>query len=197
MKTARPTLSDIAKKFGISKQAVSRALRDMPDISIQTRKAVQAYSREIGYSMNWAAKSLATQTSGLIGIGMGSFTNPFFQEVTYALSRSIKQAGFIPVLVDVEATIKGLSGTSQSFAPEMPLDGLILLEGWYDMHLTEKQISLLDSNVAPTLYRGNLMSRIVDQVQVDWYSASRVLTRHLIENGHRRIAAIRGTGGSS
>ena len=192
----RPTLADIAAQFGVSKQAVSRALRDMPDISQRTRKEIQEYAREVGYAVNWAARSLKSRRSGLIGIGMGSFTNPFFQDVTYALSKSIKQAGFTPVLVDVEAALENAGGSVLGRAPDVRLDGLILLEGWYDLKLTEAQIAFLDSSVAPTLYRGNLSSGLVDQVHVDWYAASRALTRHLIELGHRRIGTIRGVGGS-
>jgi DNA-binding LacI/PurR family transcriptional regulator len=195
MNKARPTLSDIAEKFGISKQAVSRALRDMPDIGQKMRLDIQEHAQEIGYAVNWAARSLATRRSGLLGIGMGSFANPFFQDVTYALSRSIKREGFTPVLVDVEAALETSGGQSAARASDVPLDGLILLEGWYDLQLTEAQIAFLDRSVAPTLYRGNLSSDLVDQVQVDWYAASRTLTRHLIELGHRKIGTIRGVGG--
>lgn len=191
----RPTLSDIAAQFGISKQAVSRALRNMPDISQKMRQEIQEYAQEIGYSVNWAARSLTARRSGLVGIGMGSFSNPFFQDVTYALSRSIKQAGFTPVLVDVEAALAVPGGKMAWRAPDVRLDGLILLEGWYNLQLTDAQIAFFDHYVAPTLFRGNLSSELVDQVQVDWYAASRTLTRHLIEIGHRRIGTIRGVGG--
>lgn len=196
MNRARPTLSDIAEKFGLSKQAVSRALRDMPDISQKTRLEIQAYAHEIGYTVNWAARSLATRRSGLVGIGMGSFTNPFFQDVTFSLSKSIKKAGFTPVLVDVEAALASPAAGVSGHAPDVRLDGLILLEGWYDLQLTESELTFLDRSVAPTLFRGNMASERVDQVRVDWYDAARTLTRHLIDLGHRRIGTIRGVGGT-
>ncbi len=168
----------------------------MPDIGQKTRLEIQAYAQQIGYTVNWAARSLATRRSGLVGIGMGSFTNPFFQDVTFALSKSIKKAGYTPVLVDVEAALASSGAAVSDHAPDVRLDGLILLEGWYDLQLTENEFAFLDRSVAPTLFRGNMASERVDQVRVDRYDAARTLTRHLVDLGHRRIGTIRGVGGT-
>jgi len=170
----------------------------MPDISERLRMEVQQYAQEIGYSVNSAARSLKSRRSGLLGIGMGSFTNPFFQDVTYALCRSIKQAGFTPVLVEVESALEAAGRAAKGQSPDVRIDGLILLEGWYDLHLTDAQVTFLDRKVAPTIFRGNLQSdHVLDQVHVDWYASAQTLTRHLIELGHRKIGIIRGVGGSA
>ena len=45
-------LNDIAKKVGVSKMTVSRALRDDPAVAEATRKKVQTAAKELGYVPN-------------------------------------------------------------------------------------------------------------------------------------------------
>ena len=46
------TIKDLAAKLNISVSTVSRALKDNPEISQQTRKTVQALAKELGYKPN-------------------------------------------------------------------------------------------------------------------------------------------------
>ena len=46
------TIKDLAEKLNISVSTVSRALKDNPEISQQTRKTVQALAKELGYKPN-------------------------------------------------------------------------------------------------------------------------------------------------
>lgn len=45
------TIKDLAEKLNISVSTVSRALKDNPEISQQTRKTVQALAKELGLSL--------------------------------------------------------------------------------------------------------------------------------------------------
>jgi len=46
----RVTLNDIAKRYGVTKAAVSMALRDSPRISRERREQIQKLAREMGYA---------------------------------------------------------------------------------------------------------------------------------------------------
>ena len=52
------TIKDIAKILGISVSTVSRALKDHPDISVDTKREVQALAKKLNYSPNVIALSL-------------------------------------------------------------------------------------------------------------------------------------------
>ena len=54
----RPTLKTIARLAGVSHVAVSKALRDAPDISAATKERVKKIAEEIGYTPNLAARNL-------------------------------------------------------------------------------------------------------------------------------------------
>ena len=62
------TIKDLAEKLNISVSTVSRALKDNPEISQQTRKTVQALAKELGYKPNPIAVALKTHKSNTIGV---------------------------------------------------------------------------------------------------------------------------------
>ena len=191
--TAKPRLIEISEALGLSKTAVSRALRDMPDISEATRKRVKAYASKIGYRPNLAARSLATSRNHTIGVGMGAFANPFFQDVVYALLQETRAKEMSLSLLELAPD--PVSGDLKLF-PEGggAIDALVVLEGWYERGLTADKLRDLDRNVAPTIYRGNLEGDDFDQIQVDWRSAAFDITRYLLRLGHRNIGILRGVG---
>ena len=57
----RPTIKDVAARAGVSIATVSRALNEKGDVSVPTRERVREAARAIGYSADWAARSMATQ----------------------------------------------------------------------------------------------------------------------------------------
>ena len=60
------TIKDIARDWGIA-STVSRALKDNPDISQETRDAIHKYAREHNYKPNVLALNLRTSRSNTIG----------------------------------------------------------------------------------------------------------------------------------
>lgn len=85
----RPTLKSIAQIAGLSHVAVSKALRDAPDISAATKERVRKIADELGYTPNVAARNLylrRTSTIGMIVPAMGDNTayDLIFNEVSAA-----------------------------------------------------------------------------------------------------------------
>ena len=64
----RPTLKTIGQLTGLSHVAVSKALRDAPDISVATKKRVKKIAEELGYTPNVAARNLYLQRTSTIGM---------------------------------------------------------------------------------------------------------------------------------
>lgn len=52
------TIKDIARALNVSPSTVSRALKDNPDISRETRDLIHAYAREHNYKPNVLAVNL-------------------------------------------------------------------------------------------------------------------------------------------
>ena len=85
----RPTLKTIAQLAGLSHVAVSKALRDAPDISDATKERVRRIANELGYTPNVAARNLYLQRASTIGMvvpAMGDNTSYdlIFNEISAA-----------------------------------------------------------------------------------------------------------------
>ena len=83
----RPTtIVDVAKEAGVSRQTVTRALNNMPDVSAATAERVIAAATLLNYRPNRAAQGLVGGHSIVIGFVVEDLTNPFYPELASALS---------------------------------------------------------------------------------------------------------------
>ena len=62
------TLKEIAVRCGCSVATVSKALNEMPDISVLTSQRIREAAAQMGYQPNAAARTLKTSRSRTIGL---------------------------------------------------------------------------------------------------------------------------------
>lgn len=75
------TLKDIAVELNLSVQAVSRGLRNMPDIGPDTTKLIHETAARLGYQKNYAASYIRTQKSMSLGIIIADICNPLYSAI--------------------------------------------------------------------------------------------------------------------
>lgn len=86
----RATINDVARAAGVSKQTVSRAINDKPEISQTTKERILKIANEMGYRPSRLARAMNTQRTHLIGLVVPDIMNPFFPEV----ARGMQDAAF-------------------------------------------------------------------------------------------------------
>ena len=74
------TLHDIAKKLGVTKVTISKALRNHPDISLKTKELVQKTAEQLGYVPNFVARNLSAKRSNTIGLVVPKIAHHFFAQ---------------------------------------------------------------------------------------------------------------------
>lgn len=90
----QPTLKTIATKLGLGVTTVSRALKDGPELSLETRKSVQQTARELGYRINRAGLRLRTGKTNIISLVLdtqeqiGSFVSEMIFGITDGLAET-------------------------------------------------------------------------------------------------------------
>ncbi|RCS22287.1 LacI family DNA-binding transcriptional regulator [Phyllobacterium salinisoli] len=90
----RPTLKTIAFMAGLGVTTVSRALKDAPEIGIETRKRVQLIARQVGYRPNRAGVRLRTGKTNVIALVLNTqdeimgFTSHVIHGVSEALANT-------------------------------------------------------------------------------------------------------------
>ncbi|MCB9211848.1 MAG: LacI family DNA-binding transcriptional regulator [Ignavibacteriales bacterium] len=78
MKSSAITLSDIAKKLNVSTVTISKALRNHPDISINTKKKINDTAERMGYTPNYMARNLSSKKTNTIGLVVPKIAHFFF-----------------------------------------------------------------------------------------------------------------------
>ncbi len=94
MRKKTTTLNDIAQSLKISKVAVSKALRDHPDISTETKNRVREKAAELGYVPNFMARNLSSKKSNTIGLVVPKIAHHFFSEAIEAIYEAAYQKNY-------------------------------------------------------------------------------------------------------
>ena len=96
------TISDIAKRVGMTTITVSRALSKPDLVKPATLARILEVARELDYVPNAFARGLKRSESLIIGVITASVDNPFYSEMIKAISREAKQHGYTIMLVDTD-----------------------------------------------------------------------------------------------
>jgi DNA-binding LacI/PurR family transcriptional regulator len=92
-----PTMSDIAKHLGVSRQLVSVVFRDVPGASSETRRRVREAGRELGFSPHLGARSLRRAKSKDLGV-LFAPAHPTELEIVAAIYAAAAERGFEVIL---------------------------------------------------------------------------------------------------
>ena len=88
------TLKNISDMLHISISTVSRALKNHPDISDETKKKVMEAATMLEYEPNTYAINLRTKKSRLLGVIVSHISNYFYQSFIAAMEEEAKKAGY-------------------------------------------------------------------------------------------------------
>src|SRR5580704_15714161 len=184
------TLSDIAKDLDISVVTVSKALRNKGRISARTRSRVLKRAKELDYRPNWVARSLVTRRTYTIGLLLPDFTHPFFADIAKTIAETVRPRGY-HVIISYFEEDPDLERAEADSLLARRVDGLILASSQSPDRL--ELFQELRARKMPLV----LIDRPIDGVRasfvgVDNEAVGRLATTHLIEQGCRRIAHLRG-----
>ncbi|HET9016588.1 MAG TPA: LacI family DNA-binding transcriptional regulator [Thermomicrobiaceae bacterium] len=95
-----PTLEDVARRAGVSRQTISRVINGKGEVAAATRERVLAAVLELGYQPNSLARSLATRKSPVLGLVVPDITQPFYPQIARAVEDAAFAAGYSVFLCD-------------------------------------------------------------------------------------------------
>jgi len=185
----RATIRDIADAAGVSIATVSRVLNDRPDVSTETREAVLKVVREHGFTTNRSARGLAAGRTGLVGVTVPILHAEYFAVIVSGAAEALYEQDMriilCPTLHEHEREVTLLDRVMHGTT-----DGAILLlpaESGDELRALQAQgypFVVVDPRVS--------VGEGVPNVGAAHASGAMAATEHLLELGHRRIAAIKG-----
>ncbi len=188
MRSAQVTIKDIAKQLGISPSTVSRALKDHPDISKSTKKAVKELAEKLDYEPNAVALSLLSSKSNNIGLIIPEIVHYFFSQVISGIEDVAYDAGYQVIICQSNESYSREAKSVQALLSSR-IEGLILSisKETRDLehlnHLRKKNIPIVFFDRVPNDFQA-------DRVIIDDYNGAYQAVKHLIKTGCRQIAHL-------
>lgn len=181
-------LKDIADELGVSIVTVSKALRDRPDIAKETKAKILEHVKRMNYRPNLTARSLVTGRSFLIGLVVPDLIHPFFSEIAKALSTTLRKKDYF-LIVSSSENDPTLEQDEIEHMLAHRLDSYVVASCQHDPETYHK---ISETGVPLILLDRSFAGYPCNFVGVNDYRVGELATEHLIEQGRRRIAHIRG-----
>ena len=193
MRSNQITIKDIARILGISPSTVSRALKDHPDINTDTKKAVNELASKLKYQPNAVALSLKNSRSNTIGIIIPEIVHYFFSSVISGIEDVASQKGYTVIICQSNEKFEREASNAKALLSHR-VDG-ILISISKETNTFDHFVNLQEGGI-PLVFFDRIAPGInADQIITDDIDASYNATRHLIENGRKRIAHFAGPQG--
>lgn len=178
-------MKDIARDLGLSPMAVSKALRNHSDISAKTKERVLKRAAELNYRVDWVARSLRAGQTYLIGLVVPDLMQSFFAEIATVVAASLAPSGYHLVIAHTGENAAE-EATQIDLLVNRKVDGLIIASAQASGRSFKKL------KIPFVLVDRQLPGLKANFVGSENEEAGRIATAHLIEQGCRRIAHLRG-----
>lgn len=180
------TISEIAKRAGVSRSTVSRALQDHPRIREDTKARIRKIAEELGYVPNYIAQSLSVRRTLTFGMVITGVNNPFTWKVVEGVDVTAHSLGYSVLFSTSRNEQEHELEVIESFRRRR-VDGIIVISSHmgstYADHLGEIDIPVV-------LINHQESSEKLHTVRIDDYAGASLAVEHLLGLSHRRIAYV-------
>jgi LacI family transcriptional regulator len=191
MRMGAVTLRDLAKKLNLSITTVSRALAGYDDVAESTRQRVLEAAAELGYVPDVTARRLQkgrTDTIGLVIPTSGPrFSDPYFSELLAGIGN---EAGRHKYDLLVSTCAPDTPEEDEAYRRKVEgrlVDGLLVVR----TRINDRRIQYLVRTGFPFVAFGRSdLDLDFPYLDEDGFRGLELVTQHLIDLGHKRIACI-------
>ena len=179
------TIKDIARALNVSPSTVSRALKDNPDISRETRDLIHAYAREHNYKPNVLAVNLRSSRSNTIGVIVPQLVHHFFSCVLSGIETAAAEAGYNIIVAQSNESYGQEVKIVHSFLAARVCGVIASLAKNTEQY--DHYQELLNNNIPIVFYDRICTGLKTERVVVDDYAGSFAAVEYMIQTGCKRI----------
>ncbi|WP_019121239.1 LacI family DNA-binding transcriptional regulator [Brevibacillus massiliensis] len=185
---SKPTIEDVAKRANVSTATVSRVINRQGGVREKTKARILAAIEELNYIPNAVARSMVKKTTNTIGIIIPDLNNPFFPLVVSGIEQKAREKGYFTILCNTNESAETETELLKILM-ERSVDGLIITTA--DEQGDHLQ-AVIDAKIPIVAVDRSIKRFEVDTVLVGNIDGAYQATRHLILQGHQKIAIICG-----
>jgi LacI family transcriptional regulator len=191
MKKEKATIHDIARKLNITASTVSRALKDHPRISDETKKLVLKAAEKLNYQANHIAAALRNGKSNILGIIVPTADRSFFASVIRGIEEIANKSGYNVMICQTYDSYQKEIDTIEALL-KARVDGIIISHGKETENFDHLK-KVKDRGIPLIMFDRSNDDLGVSQVVIDDYFGAYKSVEHLIEQGCRKIAHFTNT----
>ena len=190
MKLGQATIKDIAKELNVSTSTVSRALKDYPGISDDTKRKVKELADRLNYRPNAVALSLRKSKSFTIGVIIPEVVHFFFSTVISGVEEIAHANGYNVILVQTTEKLSREKSSIETMLSNQ-IDGVLVS---FSRETTDfshfKKLMDLDFPIVFFDREPDLENAV--NVTVNDFQGAYDATIHLASQGYTKIAHLAG-----
>ncbi len=191
MVKARITLKEVATSAGVSYQTVSKVINKQIQVSKETEERIWEAVRQLGYRPNYTARSLRSRRSQTIGYSWPPAppdqANPILDQFLQSMFQAAEQRGYYLLCFPYHSNGAEHLAAYTDLIDTGRVDGFVLSSVEYD----DPRVQLLMEKHFPFVGFGRSNPELdFPWIDVDGACGIQLAVNHLLELGHRRIAAL-------
>lgn len=187
------TIKDLAQELGIAPSTVSKALKNHPAISEETRTRVNNLAKQLKYKPNAIALSLRSNKTKTLGLVIPEIVHYFFSSVISGIEDLAYDAGYnVMIFQSNESYNREVTGVQAFLASQV--EGILISLAKETRNYDHLQ-TVLDQGIPLVMFDRVCKELETDKVTVDDYHGAYQAVSHLIRIGCRRIAHLSGPPG--
>jgi LacI family transcriptional regulator len=186
------SIRTIAKVAETSVSSVSRVLNNSGYVSPEVRQRVEAAIKDLNYAPSKGARMLRGEASRMIGLMLPSIDVPFFGILANTIERELFERGY-HTLICSSAENEDHEARYVAMLRAQRVEGVIVASAYGG---TAHLQPLVGSGIPVIAIDRELVGISDDTVMADHVEGGRMMTRHLLDLGHQRIAVVGAPGHS-
>ena len=180
------TSRDVARLAGVSQPTVSRALREDPRVSAETRKRVRSAADRLNYVPSEMGRSLSTRSTQRVAM-VADLGNPLYPELMAPVHAALERRGYRMMLFAEDDDHDEASAYERLF--DRSIDGVVLTT----TRLGSTLPAALDRRRIPyVLLNRSTPGTEAVSCTADNEGGARQVAAQFVADGHRRVGGLLG-----
>ena len=180
------SLSEVAKRSGVSTATVSRVLNGLAVVKSSTRSRVMKAVAELKYHPNLHARSLAGGRSSTIGVIVSNLDNPFFLDIYRAVESDCHSNAYEVLVANTAYSSEQLIASIRLMIGRR-VAGLAVIVSEMENSILEE---LMESRLSVVLYDVGSAGGNITKIRVNYRKGVERIAEYLVSLGHERMAFL-------
>lgn len=181
------TISEVAKKAGVSNATVSRVLSGTAVVKEETKSRVMDAINALSYVPNQAARSLASNKTFTIGLVASSIDTIYYGPAASGVEKALRGADRHVIIASGNGSLSG-EREAVDFLIKRQVDALVLITSF----MSDEELAEVNQRCPVFVMNQHFAGDDGHNIAFDNFSGGEMAIQYLLDQGHQDIATVMG-----